>query len=341
MSLKIATVIAVRNLDKYLSKAVESVLIQHYADTEIVIVSDGSSDRTAEIALDYQLKYPNKIKAVILEENKGTFYARRLGVEACSEDVDLIVFLDGDDCFVPVAFDRLIKQWSLTQPDYLIFSVFFEMFRDVRPNILQIMLPHGVEDHRTEVFYRDNVLEKFIEFQSFTYCSAGKVFKRELLLEVFQYIGEMPSGYYYSEDTLINTTYLLFSQKIGFHLYPLYYYCQWEKRKPIDREMSIYQHGITYDKLKRELASQRYNAIQKVFLEVIISEMDYHIKVSQAATDEERKSIYSAFLSDKREFFRKYLYVKYSPQVARVKYCKFIIRETIRTMFFWCKNWFS
>lgn len=65
----ISFVVPSYNSEKYLNKCVDSLLYGD-EDVEIIIVNDGSKDRTLEIALDYQTKYPNIVK-VIDKENGG------------------------------------------------------------------------------------------------------------------------------------------------------------------------------------------------------------------------------------------------------------------------------
>ena len=65
------------NSQDYMESCIESLLVGG-EEVEILIVDDGSSDRTAEIADDYARKYPTIVKA-IHQENKGTL-ANMLGI---------------------------------------------------------------------------------------------------------------------------------------------------------------------------------------------------------------------------------------------------------------------
>ena len=91
--LLITVVITCYNHGKYLSEAIESVLRQTYRPIEIIVVDDGSTDDTKEVALRYsQLKYLYQI-------NQGLSSARNTGADHSSGDC--ILFLDADDWLLP------------------------------------------------------------------------------------------------------------------------------------------------------------------------------------------------------------------------------------------------
>ncbi len=51
---EISIIMTVFNVEKYLAKAIDSVLLQTFADFELILVDDGSSDRSGEICDEYQ-----------------------------------------------------------------------------------------------------------------------------------------------------------------------------------------------------------------------------------------------------------------------------------------------
>jgi glycosyltransferase involved in cell wall biosynthesis len=90
----LSVIIPCYNSEKYVSRALESVLKQTYGDYEIILVDNNSSDGTVEILYDYEKKYPEKIK-VLHEQTQGSPAARNKGLfEAKGE---WIQFLDADD----------------------------------------------------------------------------------------------------------------------------------------------------------------------------------------------------------------------------------------------------
>lgn len=81
-------------VEKYLEKAVESIKAQTFADWELIIVEDGSPDKTSEIAEKLQ-KTDDRIQVIHHEKNKGLSEARNTGIEAGTGRY--IWFMDPDD----------------------------------------------------------------------------------------------------------------------------------------------------------------------------------------------------------------------------------------------------
>jgi glycosyltransferase involved in cell wall biosynthesis len=102
--MKVSVIIPAYNQGVYLGKAVQSVLDQTYPDFDIVIVDDGSTDDTADIARgfkDQRIRY-------IYQENRGLSAARNTGIQ--NSDGELLTFLDSDDLFFPDKLEVLVAE---------------------------------------------------------------------------------------------------------------------------------------------------------------------------------------------------------------------------------------
>ena len=104
----VSIVLPVYNGEKYLVSAIESVLAQSFEDWELLIIDDGSSDRSPSICDKYAEKDP-RIK-VFHQPNGGVNTARAKGVDNSAGEY--LLFLDADDTFSPDAVDYLLAHYT-------------------------------------------------------------------------------------------------------------------------------------------------------------------------------------------------------------------------------------
>ncbi|NJK55609.1 MAG: glycosyltransferase family 2 protein [Pleurocapsa sp. SU_5_0] len=104
---KVSVIIPAYNGDRYLAEAIDSVLQQTYQDYEIIVVDDGSTDHTAQVAQQY-----GKTIRYLTQTNQGVAASRNLGLAAALGDY--IAFLDQDDILLP---HKLSSQTALLDQD--------------------------------------------------------------------------------------------------------------------------------------------------------------------------------------------------------------------------------
>lgn len=90
---KVSVIVPVYRVEKYLGKCIESILHQTYPNWELLLVDDGSPDRSGRICDEYDKK-DARIK-VIHKENGGVSSARNIGIEQAKGDY--VMFVDADD----------------------------------------------------------------------------------------------------------------------------------------------------------------------------------------------------------------------------------------------------
>jgi glycosyltransferase involved in cell wall biosynthesis len=93
-------IITCYNSNRYLTETIESVLLQTYPRIEIIVVDDGSTDETAQIARGYPVNY-------IYQTNRGISAARNTGIRHCQGEY--VLFLDHDDRLLPRAVETGVK----------------------------------------------------------------------------------------------------------------------------------------------------------------------------------------------------------------------------------------
>jgi glycosyltransferase involved in cell wall biosynthesis len=104
------------NAQTYIQEAIDSAIAQTYDHWELLLIDDGSSDRSTEIAQHYREKYPEKIRYLDHpdHQNLGMSAARNLGIRSAKGKY--LSFLDADDLWLP---NKLEQQVSIleSQPE--------------------------------------------------------------------------------------------------------------------------------------------------------------------------------------------------------------------------------
>ena len=119
MDALISVLIPVFNVERYLSRCIESVIKQTYKNIEIILIDDGSKDKSGKIC-DKYAKKDDRIR-VIHKENEGVSVARNLGMD--SANGEYIIFVDSDDWIEQQAVELLFSQLSLYDSDLAIGNI--------------------------------------------------------------------------------------------------------------------------------------------------------------------------------------------------------------------------
>jgi len=126
---KVSVVIPVYNREKYVAVAIDSILSQTFSDFELLVVDDGSTDRTIDVVLSYS---DPRIRLVRNNANRGVATTRNKGIQLARGEY--LAFLDSDDWAYP---KRLAKQIAFldNHPDYAAVGSWIEwMSEEGRPS---------------------------------------------------------------------------------------------------------------------------------------------------------------------------------------------------------------
>ena len=105
MNCKVSIIVPIYNVEKYLKRAVDSIIAQTHKNIEILLVDDGSPDSCGDICDEYALN-DNRI-IVIHKKNGGLSSARNAGIEKATGKY--ILFVDSDDYILPNMVERLLN----------------------------------------------------------------------------------------------------------------------------------------------------------------------------------------------------------------------------------------
>ncbi|MFC1542951.1 glycosyltransferase family 2 protein [Candidatus Neomarinimicrobiota bacterium] len=117
MTPKVSVIITTYNHEQYIAEALESVLNQTYQDFEIIIINDGSQDKTADIVQGYADRFPNKINFINNVVNERPKLASNKGLAAARGE--FIAFNDGDDKWYPTKLEKQMQVFDQDREERL------------------------------------------------------------------------------------------------------------------------------------------------------------------------------------------------------------------------------
>ncbi len=115
---KVTVIIAVYNMEKYLSECLESVLRQTLKELEIICIDDGSTDKSLELLLSYAQK--DERLSVYRQKNCGLSVTRNRGLKRASGEY--VYFIDSDDILDEDALEHLYHRSIENKLDVLYFN---------------------------------------------------------------------------------------------------------------------------------------------------------------------------------------------------------------------------
>ncbi len=193
----LSVIVPVYNVEKYLSRCIDSILGQSFEDFELILINDGSLDNCPNICDQYAAR-DSRI-TVIHQKNAGVSAARNAGLNVVTGE--WITFADSDDFFDKNAFEIIFTEIAKDgKIDILIFD--FYLFRENKP-IIPIFLYHE------PFIYSDRRDIKKLQLQVIApslFCAQAtgggapfKAYKKEIL-----------RGVYFPEELHINEDHLFF-----------------------------------------------------------------------------------------------------------------------------------
>ena len=212
---KVSIIIPVYNSEKMLEKCIESVINQTYKNIEILIVNDGSKDKSLEIMKENQNK-DHRIM-VINQENKGLSGARNAGLDKATGEY--VTFIDSDDYIK----ENLIKDTI---------EIFNRYNCDVVRNNYELAYKDGNTKYRKELYEENEILsinEKKEEL--IKNILLGKVQSYSWLLTIKKEILDKNSlkfdeDIFFMEDIVFIIRLIFFIKNIYFVREPNYFYYQ-------------------------------------------------------------------------------------------------------------------
>lgn len=244
----VSVIVPIYNQEQYLEKCVRSILNQTYEKLQIILVNDGSTDRSLELCLNFAEK--DKRCHIINKENGGLSSARNAGLDIATGEY--VTFVDSDDYLEPEAVQQMI------------FGAMEQLVDIVCMNWCSVSYDYMEKDKSN--FIKKEFLGITITGKDYLKGVCKRKFSDSVWAKLFRY--EIIKKYKFSlgklnEDFLFLSEILMKQQaKVGFIEY--YGYCYYE------REGSISRSGLgksSIDAVNNALDMQKLAAIEEPELE--------------------------------------------------------------------------
>lgn len=198
----ISVIVPVYNVEEYIAECIESILGQSYVNIELLLVNDGSTDRSGKICDKYAAKDSRIV--VIHKQNEGVSKARNDALDRMQGQY--CIFVDGDDWISGGLVEALYCQLKQQNAD-MVFANHLWVGQDKR----HLLYPYSDK----AIFNREETLRGYLMYSS---SMAGRIFKKELFENV-RFPKEVPIG----EDSYVQAQLLLKIDKVVYVSEEVYY----------------------------------------------------------------------------------------------------------------------
>lgn len=197
------------NSEKTILESIDSIRSQTFTDWELIVVDDGSIDRTRDIVTGLK----DERIHVLIQQNSGVSIARNKGVEHASGDI--VCFLDSDDIWFPEHLETIVDMKS-KYPDATCFVTNYYFGITYEQKRLPII--RGIRNTQ-DYQYIDNYLQLLCTSDPLIHTSSIAVNK-----DCFFKIGGFPTNIIAGEDTIAWIKLFLDGNKIIYTATPLSFY---------------------------------------------------------------------------------------------------------------------
>ena len=248
--MEVSIIIPIYNAEKFIDSCMQSVMEQTYKDYEVLLINDGSTDHSLEIANSWKQRYPNQVR-VYTQENAGQGDARNNGVVYAQGQY--ILFVDSDDT---VTHDFVEETYQAIKKYDADMAIFDAVVTDEHGNKIENMIGCHTDE---KIVSLDAFPRILLEYP----CPWNKNYKKSLFVD---HQLKYPTHMWY-EDLAGACMFYTGAKKIAVVHKAVYYYMQRttsvmhskvspkniEILKAMDIILNFYQKKGLYERYYREL----------------------------------------------------------------------------------------
>lgn len=256
----VSIIVPIYNVEKYLTRCIESIVNQTYRYLEIILINDGSTDNSYEICKRYS-EQDNRI-VLINKENAGSASAKNYGLKIAKGNY--ISFVDSDD-FI-----------ELDMIEYMLDTI-----KKFDTDIVQCEIINLYRD--TDEFKKENIVEKVMYAKDFlslfliqwkNSLFSNKLFKKQVIQNIYFKEGRCIDDEFFTYKCIINSSKIAVSNKIVYN---------YRMRKSGVMKSETSQKQILKDRMdylfeRYQIVKSIYKDLDKKFLEHLLT---YYLIISR------------------------------------------------------------
>lgn len=199
---KVSVIVPCFNSEKVIESCLYSIINQNYKNIEIIVVDDGSTDKTSDVIKEFGEKYNNII--CIYCDHRGVSNARNEALKIASGDY--VQFVDSDDTITPDCTQKLAEAAVCSNADLIICNFYQNSSVTGENDLYHLSLPN-------KLYNKKDFLKKLATDPGAHYYGVlwNKLYKNNLIHKGrITFLSELAMG----EDFVFNTNYFAFSENI-------------------------------------------------------------------------------------------------------------------------------
>lgn len=325
---KVSIILPAYKSEKTIEVAIESVLNQTYQDIELIVIENGTKDRTEQICKKFENQYPNKI-IYTYDKIPNVSNARNIGIEKATGTY--LAFLDADDKYETNFIEKMINYMKETSSQ-LVTCGYKTIYEKTEKLVKQ---PHKVQNTTNIKEYLEIVKESYLFNELWNKLYITNIIKENNI--TFNLEFEL------GEDFLFNLDYLKHVQRASYINEPLYIYTDGQeglklkyRANKFEIEYNLTKYLEDFYKEKNYSLEYVYNRFARVYYNGIIN--IYHH--NNRATKEEKDKQLEVFI--KQEQYQKdlnFLKDKITDKKFKIAVNYFFLKgKTMIKVFLFIKN---
>lgn len=314
---KFSVIIPIYNVEEYIEDAIKSVINQSIGfdeNIQLILVNDGSEDKSEKICMFYKQQYPENI-LYIKQKNKGVSEARNNGLKYAKGKY--INFLDADD------------KWG-----YNVFDMAYDFFEEHQNEIDIVACRQKFFEaengyHKLDYKFSETQVIDIMEKYDYIQLSAASAFIKKDVLDKYQFDTRIQ----YSEDAILIGQILMEKNKYGLLSDAIYYYRRRKKKNSAiqtrDYNKSWYNETIEFGcKVLIQKTKEKYGKVIPYIQYQIMYDIQWRLKKDLSLfLSEDEKEIYLKKLKNIIQFIddyiileQKYIGIEYKMLTLSLKY---------------------